>query len=408
MRCQLRPLTPPPSDMSIRSCRFSHCFVSPAEKYSFRESDFPSPGVPEWTWAECWAELSWVLWPRQSLLQRFLTGSMMSVCLWPRLLVFLHVPPRVSVRMFVFILNVGGCSRLVAANWRKKKVSISIKKKNKKPFLEHIWMASRGFWWLFTVFMSVVLQSKMQNAYCSVNTVERVGGLGGWGVVGLVKKYIYISRHIPRPMFSYWFNTSVFLGFAADLHGTFNQLWTYSFSHQRALWLIEISISVASVPSLESFFFKKSFAREGVFVHPWRLFFTSWFAVDVSNNAEPEGKCWRFPLCRHRLAQERAKLLLLHFSRLSLIGPRRMNVPKPRKQKDLISWKSRAKSCTALLRPFFFYQWNNCRLPSRCSSLYCLHRSCLLFFVFFVFSILLAVKMYKKDEQSLRVAHCRR
>lgn len=39
-------------------------------------------------------------------------------------------------------------------------------------------------------------------------------------------------------------------------------------------------------------------------------------------------------LCRHtRLAQERTKLLLLHFSRLSLIRPRHMNVPKPRRKK---------------------------------------------------------------------------
>lgn len=199
MRCQLRPLTPPPFDRSIRSCRFSHCFVSPAKKYSFRECDFPSLGVPEWTWAEwTWAERwaeCWVLSAEcltvfAAEIPEWKHDECVSVTSSPRLLacpascLCAHVCVHLECRR---LLSALGCQL------KKKKVSISIKKKNNKTFFEHIWMASRGFWWLLTVFMSVVLQSKMQNAYCSVNTVERVGVVWGWwggGRISFKKKKI--------------------------------------------------------------------------------------------------------------------------------------------------------------------------------------------------------------------------
>lgn len=194
MRCQLRPLTPPPSDMSTRSCRFSHCFVSPAEKCSFRECDFPSLGVPEWTWPEwTWPEWTWAewTWPEWTWAECCGLDSLCCRDSWLEAWWVCVCDLVSSSSCMSRLVSLCAClcsswmSEAALGSWlpiekKKKKRSISIKKKNKKTFFEHILMASRGFWWLFTVFKCVVLQSKMQNAYCSVNTVERGGAVLGW------------------------------------------------------------------------------------------------------------------------------------------------------------------------------------------------------------------------------------
>lgn len=96
---------------------------------------------------------NWTDSPKQSNfcpsgLQRLLTGSMLSVSAWTRLPVFCMSPSphlRVSVCMSVFILNVGGCSQLLAANWRHLPISgnggkKSFKKNKKKAALRGLLM----------------------------------------------------------------------------------------------------------------------------------------------------------------------------------------------------------------------------------------------------------------------------